>query len=131
MSEHPNVALARDSYDALAKGDLDYIRDHLLTDDVIFHIPGRGSLAGDYQGKEQVINYLSRFTEAAGKSMRFEPDSFLASEEQVAALLRIRGERGDRVLDERGVHVFRITDGKISERWSYPHDSQIIDEFFA
>jgi hypothetical protein len=29
------------------------------------------------------------------------------------------------------VHLFRIADGKISERWSYPQDPYATDEFFA
>ncbi|MBG0831960.1 nuclear transport factor 2 family protein [Planomonospora sp. ID67723] len=130
MSEHPNIAVVRDSYEALAKGDLDRFRDDLLADDVTFHIPGRGALAGDYRGKAAVADYLSRFVELGGV-LRFEPDAFLSDDSQVAALLRIRGEREGRILDERGVHVFRVTDGKISERWSFPQDTYVVDEFFA
>ncbi|GIH94552.1 nuclear transport factor 2 family protein [Planobispora siamensis] len=130
MSEHPDVTVVRESYEALAKGDLDRFRDDLLADDVTFHIPGRGALAGDYRGKEEVAGYLAKFIELGGV-LRFEPDAFLSDDGQVAALLHIRGEREGRVLDERGVHVFRVTGGKISERWSFPQDAYAVDEFFA
>ncbi|WP_433247159.1 nuclear transport factor 2 family protein [Streptosporangium sp. CA-135522] len=131
MSEHPNSALARDSYDALAKGDLAHIRDNLLADEVVFHVPGRGPLAGEYRGKDQVVGYLGQFTELTEGSVRFEPDSILPGEDRAVVTVRVRGERGGRTLDDRGVHVFRITDGKISERWSYPEDLYTTDEFFA
>jgi uncharacterized protein len=131
MSEHPNVTLARESYDALAKGDLDYIRDRLLADDVVFHVPGRGPLVGDYRGKDEVLRYLTQYSDRAGSAVRLEPQEFLSGEDHVAALVHARGERDGRTLDDRGVHLFRISNGKISERWSYPQDLYNTDEFFA
>ena len=131
MSEHPNVNPARESYDAIAKGDLDLIRDRLLADDVVFHVPGRGSLAGDHRGKEDVLSYIAKLGQQTENSLRYEPETFLADGDDVAVIIRIRGNRAGRVLDERGVHTFRITDGKISERWSFPYDTYVIDEFFA
>ncbi|GAA3795664.1 hypothetical protein GCM10022226_13760 [Sphaerisporangium flaviroseum] len=131
MSEHPNVNPARESYDAIAKGDLDYIRDHLLAEDVVFHVPGRGSLAGDHSGKANVSSYLAKLAEQSGNSMRYEPEVFLADDQYVSVLLRIRGDHDGKVLNERGVHVFRIVGGRIAERWSFPQDSYVIDEFFS
>ncbi|MDP9864457.1 MULTISPECIES: nuclear transport factor 2 family protein [Streptosporangium] len=131
MTEHPNIALARDSYDALSKGDLDHIRDNLLADDVVFHVPGRGPLAGDYRGKDQVLGYLARLTETTDGSVRFEPESILPGDDRAMATVRVRGERAGRQLDDRGVHVFRIADGRISERWSYPENLYSTDDFFA
>jgi uncharacterized protein len=131
MSEHPNVAIARETYVALAKGDVDYIRDRLLADDVVFHVPGRGALVGDYRGKDEVVRYLTRYNELTGGSIRLEPEEFLSGENHVAALVHARGERGGRVLDDRGMHLFRISNGKIGERWSYPQDPYTTDEFFA
>ncbi|MDH2429389.1 nuclear transport factor 2 family protein [Sphaerisporangium sp. TRM90804] len=130
MSEHPNATVARDSYEALAKGDLNRISE-LLTDDVVFHVPGRGPLAGDYRGKDEVLRYLGKMTEVTDSKLRFEPDSYLAGEDHAAVLLHIKGERDGREIDDQGVHVFRISSGKISERWSYPQDSYVVDEFFA
>ncbi|MFC4062556.1 nuclear transport factor 2 family protein [Planomonospora corallina] len=121
----------RDFYEALAKNDLGRIRDHLLADDAVFHVPGGGSLSGDYRGKEQVIGYLERFAGPAESLTRFEPEEFLTGERHVAVLLRVQGERGGRRLDERGLHVFRVEDGKITERLSYPQDPRGVDEFFA
>ncbi|MCG5219792.1 nuclear transport factor 2 family protein [Streptosporangium soli] len=130
MSEHPLSALARNSYDALAKGDLDSISP-LLTDDVVFHVPGRGPLAGDYRGKEEVLRYLKQLIESTDNTLRFEPESFLVGDDHVAAILQIQGERGGKNLDDRGLQVFKSRDGKISERWSYPQDPYTADEFFA
>src|SRR6266566_10040087 len=94
-----NINVARDSYDALAKGDMDYLRDQLLSDDVIFHVPGRGPLAGDHQGKDAVLRYLAQCAERTGATIRFEPQDFLAGQDHAAVLVRVRGERDGRALD--------------------------------
>jgi uncharacterized protein len=125
-----NITVARDIYDTIAKGDMDHLRDQ-LSDDVTFHVPGRGPLAGDYQGKDDVLRYLAQVTERTGATISFEPQDFLAGQDHAAVLVRVRGERNGRMLDDRGVHVFRIADGKIAERWSYPQDLYKTDEFFA
>ncbi|MFC5827012.1 nuclear transport factor 2 family protein [Nonomuraea insulae] len=131
MAEHPHITVASGFYDALAKGDLDDLRDRLLTDDVVFHVPGRGPLARDYQGKQEVLGYLAQLSKATTGTLRLEPEDYLAGEDRVAAVLRIRGERDGRSLNDHGMQLFRITDGKISERSSYPHDPYSVDEFFA
>ena len=60
---HPNANLLRNAYDAFARGDLDAaVAD--FTDDVMFNIPGKSPLAGEYRGKEQVIAYLTARADA-------------------------------------------------------------------
>ncbi|WP_211589974.1 nuclear transport factor 2 family protein [Microbispora sp. H11081] len=125
------MLVVRETYDALAKGNLDDLRGSLLADDVVFHVPGRGALAGDYRGKDEVLNYLTRLGELSGNTMGYEPESFLVDGDRVAAMVRVRGERGDRRLEDHGVHMFRVSDGKITERWSYPYDPYLFDEFSA
>jgi ketosteroid isomerase-like protein len=49
MSDHPNVARMREGYDAFAKGDLAALRE-LMTEDIVWHLPGHSALAGDYEG---------------------------------------------------------------------------------
>ncbi|RCG25376.1 nuclear transport factor 2 family protein [Sphaerisporangium album] len=129
MSAQPDIT-AMAGYEAITKGDLDQVRD-LLADDVVFHVPGQGKPAGEYRGKADVVGYLTRLIDITGSSMRYEPDMFLTAEDRVAVMLRITGERGGKAPDERGVHVFRVVDGKIAERWSFPQDSYVIDEFFS
>ncbi|MEO3813019.1 nuclear transport factor 2 family protein [Sphaerisporangium sp. B11E5] len=131
MSEHPNAIIAKESYDAIAKGDFDHLGGDLLSDDVVFHVPGRGPLAGEYRGKEEVLRYLGQLSAMTQSTLRFEPQAFLASEDHAAVILRAQGERGGQEMDDNGVHLFRISDGKISERWSYPQDTYAVDAFFA
>lgn len=129
MSENSDVTTIRNCYSAFAEGRLDYIRDELLADEVVFHVPGRGSLAGDYYGKDEVMNYLSKVAEAG--TVRMEPTSFLVGDDHIAVVLDIDGERDDRHLHERGMQLFHLTDGRIRERWSYPPESYATDAYFA
>lgn len=131
MAENLHITVVSGFYDALAKGDLDLLRDRFLTDDVVFHVPGRGPMARDYTGKEEVLGYLARLAEATSSTLRLEPQSYLLGEDLVAVVLRIGGERDGRTLDDHGMQLFRIRDGKISERSSYPHNPYAVDEFFA
>ncbi|NUO98314.1 MAG: SnoaL-like domain-containing protein [Nonomuraea sp.] len=130
MDEHPHITVASNTYDAIAKGDLEELS-RLLADDVIFHVPGRGPMARDYSGKEAVLGYLAELSTSTTGTLRLEPESYLVGADQVAAVLRIRGERDGRSLNDRGMQLFRIADGKISERWSFPLDPYSVDEFFA
>ncbi|GGS92082.1 nuclear transport factor 2 family protein [Nonomuraea spiralis] len=130
MDEHPHITVASNTYDAIAKGDLEDLG-RLLADDVVFHVPGRGPMARDYSGKDAVLGYLAELLKATTGTLRLEPESYLVGDDQVAAVLRIRGERDGRTLDDRGMQLFRIADGKISERWSFPLDPYSVDEFFG
>jgi ketosteroid isomerase-like protein len=130
VSEHANVTLTRDTYAAIAKGDLDSIRE-LLADNVVFHIPGRGPLGGERNGKDAVLQFVAQLNERTGGGLKVEPYAVLANDEYAAALVRVRGERDGKGLEDTGVHVFRIVNGKIAERWSYPGDLYKTDDFFA
>jgi ketosteroid isomerase-like protein len=131
MTEHPHITVASSFYDALAKGDLDDLRDRLLTDDVVFHVPGRGPMARDYRGKDEVLAYLHKLSQSTTGTLRLEPEDYLVGDDSVAVVLRISGERDGRSLNDHGLQLFRVTGGRISERSSYPHDPYSVDEFFA
>ncbi|SDK34285.1 nuclear transport factor 2 family protein [Nonomuraea jiangxiensis] len=130
MTENPQITVASGFYDALAKGDMDVLR-NLLTEDVVFHVPGRGPMARDYRGKEEVLGYLSQLAQATTSTLRLEPQDYLVGSDRVAAILSIHGERDGRTLDDHGLQLFVLSDGKISERSSFPYDPYSVDEFFA
>ncbi|HEX6472151.1 MAG TPA: nuclear transport factor 2 family protein [Streptosporangiaceae bacterium] len=131
MSDHPNAALARDAYAAIAKGDLDALRGQLLADDVVFHIPGHGPLGGDRHGKDEVLRFVAQLNERTKGGLQLEPYAILTNDDYAAALVRVKGQREGKALQDTGVHVFRIAGGKIAERWSYPGDLYKTDDFFA
>jgi uncharacterized protein len=59
----------------------------LLTNDVAWHVPGNNSIAGTYQGIDEVMCYFSLRRELAGRTFRLHPGDVLVGEGAVAASL--------------------------------------------
>jgi uncharacterized protein len=126
---HPSEELIRRGFEAFSKGDAEAFA-ALLADDVVFHFPGRGPLAGDHRGKDQVLATVAKQAELTGGTFRVELHDVLANDEHAVALNVARAERGGRSWEDNAVLVFHIRDGKISEFWLHPGDQYAGDEFF-
>ena len=130
MSDHPNVQLMSDGYVAFGKGDLAAL-ELLMTDDVIWHVPGRTPLAGDYQGRTAVFAFFATVMELTEGSFRVEPLTLLADDHYGCAPVRITAHRGDRHLDVMNVQASRLEDGKVAEFWDTTTDPDAMEAFFA
>lgn len=127
---HPNEDLIRAGYQAFGSGDMDGLAG-LLDPTVVWHVPGRNPFAGDYEGHEAVFGYFGRMGQETAGSMNIEIHDVLANDEHGAALIHVRAERGGRTIEERGVNVFHVNAGKVTEAWYYPEDIYAYDEFWA
>jgi ketosteroid isomerase-like protein len=126
---HPSEELLRQGFEAFSQGDVAAFA-ALLADDIVFHFPGRGPLAGDHRGKDQVLATVAKQSELTGGTFRVELHDILANDEHAVALNVARAERGGRSWEDNAVLVFHIRDGKISEFWLHPGDQYAGDEFF-
>ena len=123
MAEHPNVTVARQMADAMARGDLEAAASH-LADDVIWHEIGR---AEPRRGKAELAAGMGEVDyEITGQL-----HDLLGNDEHVVALIDATGTRGGRTLDYRVAEIYHIRDGKIVERWAFSDDTAAITEFFA
>jgi ketosteroid isomerase-like protein len=127
---HSNEDLARRGYDAFTRGDMEAVSD-LFADDIVWHVGGRGPLAGDYRGKDEVLGFLAKTMELTGGTFRLEIHDVLANEEHVTALLVARAEREGKTLEDRQAHVLHVKNGKVTEYWGHPGDQYAIDEFLS
>lgn len=127
---HPNEELARRSLEAFSTGDMEAFAG-LLDEDAVFHFPGRGPLAGDHQGKGQVLATLAKQGELSGGTFRVEVHDVLANDEHAVLLVRARAERGGKMWNDNGLLVFHTKNGKVSEAWLHPGDQYAGDEFFS
>ena len=127
---HPNEDLLRKGFDAFGRGDMDALRE-LFADDVVWHFPGKGQLAGDYRGKEEVLGFLGKSFELSGGTLRLEIHDVLANDEHVAVLSTLSAERGGRSFRSNGVQVLHIVDGRAVESWLHPDDQYATDEFWS
>ena len=65
-----------------------------FADDIVLHVPGRSSLAGEHRGRPAAEGYLrAALARAHGAEITVEPVDMLASEERVALIVRERFSR--------------------------------------
>jgi len=126
---HPNEKLMRDLDEAQLRGDIEAFASY-FADDVIVHVPGRSSLAGEYKGKDQFVELFGRFMERTPE-YSFEPHAYLADDEHGVALQRSHYKRGDEALDSNDTIVSHFRDGKISEFWFMSEDPYAVDAFLG
>jgi ketosteroid isomerase-like protein len=114
-----------------AGGDVGPVRE-LLTEDIVWHVPGRNAIAGEYRGVDEVIDYFSRRRDLAQKSFRMHPGELLVgSEEHVASLTD-----GTAVIDGRErrwstIGLYRLEGDRIAECWLLPLDPAAFDEIWS
>ena len=127
---HPNEDVVRESFAAFGRGDMDATQKY-WTDDLHYHQPGRNSIAGDYEGQEQMLQFMARLGELTGGTFSAEMHDVLANDEHAVAMMTTRGERAGKQLNENVVIVFHLRDGKIAEVWAHPTDQYAQDEFWS
>jgi ketosteroid isomerase-like protein len=103
----------------------------LLGDDIVWHVPGRNAIAGDYRGKQAVLDYFARRRDKAGGSLRVVIHRVLADDEFALQLAGGRAELRGAVREWETVGVYRIADGRIAECWLLPFDQREFDEIWS
>jgi uncharacterized protein len=126
-NEHPNVALVRESFDAMRRGDTQWMSDH-LADDVVWHVGGNSRAAGEYRGRDTVAQL---FSAAVGGESTIDVHDVLANDDHTVTLgtAHLVAPDGDRV-DYKFVNVFHIQDGKVTEAWGMSENDAETDAFF-
>ena len=128
---HPNEDLIRRGFDAYARGELQAALAEFFSPDVVWHTPGRGPLAGDHAGTQEVAALLTLVAELSGGTHQIEIHDVLANDDHVVVMHAARGQRGDKQLDVDALHLFRIRDGKVAEAWTVHHDLYAWDDFWS
>ncbi len=126
-NEHPNVALVRESFDAMRRGDTQWMSDH-IADDVVWHVGGNSRAAGEYRGRDTVAQL---FSAAVGGESTIDVHDVLANDDHTVTLgtAHLVAPDGDRV-DYKFVNVFHIQDGKVTEAWGMSENDAETDAFF-
>lgn len=126
---HPNEKVLRDADEAQTRGDIEaFLGFH--ADDVIIHIPGKSSFAGDYKGTDQFRDLFAKFLERTPE-YTFESHAYFADDEHGIILQRSHYKRGTETLDSNDAFVCHFRDGKISEFWLLSDDPYGVDAFLG
>jgi ketosteroid isomerase-like protein len=127
---HPNEAVVRRFADAMVARDVGAIAE-CFTDDVVFHIPGRNPLSGDYRGRQRVLTHLFQAWEEAFGGLEIRVHDVLATDDHVVMLSDRRARRDDRSVDMRAASIYHVRDGRIAEAWLMEWDPYAIDDFLS
>jgi uncharacterized protein len=130
MGARENAEVIRRGYEAFNSGDLETLAE-LIDENVVWHVPGRSSLAGDYQGREATFGYFGRLAEETGGTVRAEPRHLVADDELVVGIQRNSAERKDKRLDVENCLVFRLEGGRVTEAWEHYDDLYAWDSFWS
>lgn len=127
---HANERLLRDEYEARARRD-DAALEVLLSDDVVWHVPGRSAVAGVYRGKIEVMDYIRRRRSLADDTFNITVHDVLANDRHGFVIASGRVVRGGREVEWRAHGLYRFEAGKIAECRVLPEDQDRFDEIWS
>lgn len=126
---HPDEDLARQAYKAFAEGDMATL-DSLMADDVQWHVAGDSVISGDYDGKQAVFEFFRQLSDRSGGTFSLDIHDIVANDNHTVALVKSRGERDGRRLEDNNVQVMHIENGRVVSFWSFQWDQQAATAFW-
>ena len=108
--------IVRALLDALEARDVAAITD-LLTDDVVYHFPGRGPVAGTYRGRDEVIGLFRTLAGLFDAPLDMSSHDVVASEAHVVDLATYTGIRAGQPFTWNAVRLYHVDADRISAVW--------------
>ncbi len=130
MPENAYESLVRRTYQDFESGDLDLLA-VVMAREVVWHEPGRSSLAGDYKGPEEVLGFLGELKSRSRGTFKIEVLDVLSEPERAVVFQRETAMKNERTLDVIAAVEFEIHNGKVTEVTVYQNDTYAFDEFWA
>lgn len=84
-------------------GDTMHLSPALLTEGIVWHVPGRGAISGVYRGKAQVMEYMRRRRDLADDTFEITVDDVLANDQHGFVIASGRATRHGKCWN--GVHT--------------------------
>ena len=124
------MALLRKGYEAFARGDIAAITD-MFAADMVWHVPGNNLISGEHKGRDAVFAVFAKTMELTGGTFKIDLHDIVANDEHTVSLSRASASRQGKQLDLRGVDIYHIRNGKVTEWWSFVEDQRLDDEFWS
>ena len=125
-----NRSLIESAYGAFARGDIPKAM-AAMSEDIRWHVPGRGPISGDYRGHQEVLGFFQHFMELSKGTFQIQVDDVLAKGDRVIALVTESAERNGRKWSSPQVHAWTVKHGKATAFWQFQGDQQTEDEFWS
>jgi len=123
MGDHPNAAMFRQAMVAFNAGDTDGFA-AMLADDVVWHQIGGSTL----NGRDAVAASFAGFADI---DFTGELHDVVANDDHLIGLISAHVKAGDHEINYRTAEILHVSDGKVTERWSFADDTQAVVEFFT
>jgi ketosteroid isomerase-like protein len=130
VSAPENAAIVRRIFDAFARKEGLALRG-LFAEDAVWSVPGRGAMAGVYDGREAIFRFLAKLPKETDGTYGSRLLDVLASNDRAAALYRASGSRHGRTLELDQVLLFRFEEGLVKHVLALPTDPDAFEEFWA
>lgn len=117
-----NIEMARKGYAAFDKQDLEGVMT-LITDETVWHGGTRGPLAGDYKGRQQILEFFGKFAMLTQGSYKAEIHDILGNDERTVVLGTWKVTRNGKTREDRFVDVLHLDgEGRVKEFWRFFED---------
>lgn len=101
--------------------------EELLSEDVVWHVPGTSPISGEHRGREAVLEYFLRRRELAGGTMRVSERGQLEGHDVVVQLADGTATIGGQTSSWRTAGLYRVAGGRLVEAWLVPADLAAFD----
>jgi ketosteroid isomerase-like protein len=131
MPTERDVAAVRRLYAAVAAGDLGAVA-ACFHEDAIWHLPGRGALAGTHRSWPAIRDGIfARQHALTGGTFRARLLDLAVGESYLVAVAHATAERDGRRLDQTVCQLVRVRDGQIAEVRGQDADEAALDTFWG
>jgi len=100
----------------------------LLTEDIVWTVPGKNAIAGEYRGVQAVMAYFRRRRDLAARTFRMRPGDLLVGDGvRVAVLTDGSAVIGGVERRWSTVGLYELRDGRVAACWLLPLDVAAFD----
>ena len=115
--------------EALSRGDFEAAFE-TMADTIVWHMGGESSLSGIIKGKQALGERLGEFAKRSKGTFRVMTEWAASNDCFVAASVVSLAEKGNEKLNDPGIDLFKIEDGKIQEVWTFAQYQTVEDKFW-
>ncbi|WP_045731109.1 nuclear transport factor 2 family protein [Pseudarthrobacter chlorophenolicus] len=129
MGNQEDAAVVRRGYEAFNSGDIQTLMG-LFAPDAVYHVGGTGGLAGDKNGQEEIMAYFGELFTRSGGTTKVELKEVIAGEQHTVSLQKAQAQRNGQSMDQEGVLVFTLRNGKVTEVSEFQEDTAKAADFW-
>ena len=103
----------------------------LFDDEIVVHYQGRNLIAGDYKGKQGLMEFWQKQIEQTGGTFQGEVVAVSQGEGNLVLIMDITATQGNQEFTWRRINLYHLAKGRIVEGWTYEGDQYTADIVFS